>query len=192
MLERQGLMGDDEERSLGARETRLRRASDKELARSAMRSAARYGYFVFDDLATDEAGLIDYLTVGPPDVTVIVVRDDRGYVSRGDRYEKELLLDGQPFEDDPRRQAQELARDVSQKLFEGQRSVSSMICFLYAQLEVKDHEIPLGTTPLWELPWALDPEGEVVLTPADIEEIAEKVQKIYGRPPIVTPQSEER
>ena len=75
MLERRGLMGDDEERSLGARETRLRRASDKELTRSAMRSAARYGYFVFDDLATDEAGLIDYLTVGPPDVTVIVVRD---------------------------------------------------------------------------------------------------------------------
>jgi hypothetical protein len=76
MLERRGLMGDDEERSLGARETRLRRASDKELARSAMRSAARYGYFVCDDLATDEAGLIDYLAVGPPDVTVIVGRDD--------------------------------------------------------------------------------------------------------------------
>jgi hypothetical protein len=67
-----------------------------------------------------------------------------------------------------------------------------MICFLYAQLEVKDHENPLGITPLWELPRALDPEGEVVLTPADIEEIAEKVQKIYGRPPIVAPQREER
>jgi hypothetical protein len=103
-----------------------------------------------------------------------------------------LLLDGKPFEDDPRRQAQELAEDVSQKVFKGQRNVSSMICFLHAQLEVKDHEIPLGTTPLWELPWALDPEGEVILTPADIEEITDKIQQIYGRPPIIAPQSEER
>lgn len=188
MLELGGPYG-EEGGPRGARERRIARAEEKERVRSAMRSAARHGYYVFDDLTTDEAGMIDYLAVGPPGVFLIPVREEEGRVSLGADGER-LLLDGRPFEDDPYRQADELAADASRKLFEGRRDVTCLTCFTKATVEVRDREIPPGTTPLWELPWALDPEGLENLSPAEVEEIAARVERAYGRPPFVRPERE--
>jgi len=187
IVEQHGFLEGEGDQQKTAREQRIARAKEKELMRSALCSTARYGCYVFDELITEEAGIIDFLVVGPQDVSAIVVRSDRGYVSLVKERDL-LLIDGERFEDDPYDQGRFLVRDVNTKVFDQTYSVKYLICFLYAQLEIDENrQIPSGTTPLWELPWALDPEGEENLT-ADIEEIAEKVQKVYGRPPIVTPQ----
>ena len=193
IVEHHGFLNDEGNRPKTARERRIARAKDIEHVRLALSSTARHGYYVFDELITEEAGSLDFLAVGPLGVVVIPVRSDEGYVSSG-RAEDEILLDGEPFEDDPFRQARELTEEIDMALFEGAGDIGTLVCFTRAHFEV-DHERkpPLGTTPVWELPWALDPEEqEERLNPADVEEIAEKVQKIYGRPPIVTPQREER
>jgi hypothetical protein len=176
-----------------ARDSRIARAQDIQHVRLALSSIAHHGYYVFDELITEEVGSLDFLAVGPLGVVVIPVRSDAGYVSRG-RAEEEILLDGKPFEDDPFRQARELSEALDIALFGGAGDISSVVCFPRAEFEVDEaRKPPLGTTSVWELPWALDPEGEEeILTPADVEEIAEKIQKVYGRPPIVTPEREDR
>jgi hypothetical protein len=193
IVEHHGFLNDEGDRPKTARERRIARAKDIEHVRLALSSTARHGYYVFDELITEEAGSLDFLAVGPLGVVVIPVRSDEGCVSSG-RAEDEILLDGEPFEDDPFRQARELTEEIDMALFGGAGDIGTLVCFTRAHFQV-DHERkpPLGTTPVWELPWALDPEEqEAKLNPADVEDIAEKVQEIYGRPPIVTPRREER
>lgn len=189
MAERYGFRDDKGGTPKDARGWRLARARDKQHLRLALSSLARHGYYVFDEVITEHAGSIDFLAVGSVAVVVILMRSEAGYVSRGS-YPHKLLLDGKPFDDDPLVQAAELGDEVSANLFEeAGREIASLVCFTRADFELdEERRPPMGTSPIWELPWALDPEGqEENLTPADIEEIAEKVQKVYGRPPIVTP-----
>jgi hypothetical protein len=70
-----------ERRNLSARERRIARADRWELVRSALRSAAAHGYYIFDALMTTEAGMIDFLAVGPVGTCVVVVRDAEGHVA---------------------------------------------------------------------------------------------------------------
>jgi hypothetical protein len=193
MVEHHGFLNDEGNRPMTAREQRIARAKDKEHVRLALGSIARHGYYVFDELITEEAGSLDFLAVGPLGVIVIPVRHDEGYISRG-RAEGEILINGKTFEDDPFRQARELSKELDMALFEGVGDISSIVCFTRARFETDDErKPPLGTTPVWELPWALDPEGqEEKLNPIDTDEIAERVQEVYGRPPIVTPEREDR
>jgi hypothetical protein len=193
MVEPHGFLNDEGDRPKTAREQRIARAKDKERVRLALGSIARHGYYVFDELITEDAGSLDFLAVGPLGVVVISVRHDEGYVSRGTA-EDEVRLDGEPFEDDPLRQVQELSEEIDITLFGGAGSIGTLVCFPRVDFEVDEaRKPPLGTTSVWELPWALDPEGEEeVLTPADVEEIAERVREVYGRPPIVTPEREDR
>jgi hypothetical protein len=196
-MEQHGFLDDEERRPRTARERRIALAREKEHVRLALSSIAPHGYYVFDEIITENAGLLDYLAVGALGVVVIIVRYDEGCVGFG-RDENEILLDGKPFVDDPFSQAaelvEELVEELSANLLGGDVEITGIVCFPRADFEVDENrKPPLGTTPVWELPWALDPEGEEeILTPADVEEIAEKVQEIYGRPPIVTPQREER
>ncbi len=171
-----------------AQERRVAVARETEHVRLALRSVSRHGYYVFDALATEEAGLLDYAAVGPLGLIAILVRTDRGCVGFG-ACKDEILLDGKPFDDDPFEQARELTTALDTELFDDCGDVWGIVCFLHATFELdEERKPPLGTTPLWELSWALDPEGrEMLFTPADIEEIAEKVQRVYGRPPIITP-----
>ena len=60
------------------REERIERARRKDLVRTALRSAAAHGYYIFDELLTEEAGMIDFLAVGPVGACVVVVRDEPG------------------------------------------------------------------------------------------------------------------
>lgn len=188
MVEHHGYFSDDEDRPQTPRAKRIAYARDKQHVRLALTSIARHGYYVFDELLTEGAGLLDYLAVGPLRTVAIVVRPDKGRVGFG-HSEDEILLDSEPFEDDPLSQAQQLADDIDLRLPDMPEDTGHLVCFTHTDFELDENrKPPLGTTPVWELPWALDPEGrEVMLTPADIEEIAERVQRIYGRPPIITP-----
>ncbi len=171
-----------------AQERRIAEAREIEHVRLALRSTSWNGYYVFDSLVTEEAGILDYAAVGPLGLIAILVRIDRGCVGF-DASKDEILLDGKLFDDDPFEQARELTAALDKTLFDDCGEVRGMVCFLHASFELdEERKPPLGTTPLWELSWALDPEGrEVMHTSADIEEIAERVQRVYGRPPIITP-----
>lgn len=193
MVEHHGFLNDGEDCPKTVRERRIARARDKEHVRLALNATARHGYYVFDEIITENAGALDFLAVGPVGLVVIPVRHDEGYLSRGQTGD-EILLNEASFEDDPFRQARELAEDIDIALFAGDGVIGTLVCFPRAEFELdEERKPPLGTTSVWELPWALDPEGEEeVLNPADIEEIAERVQQVYGRPPIVIPLREDR
>jgi len=44
-----------------------------------------------------------------------------------------------------------------------------------------------GVCKVWTLAWTLDPEDDEELTPADAAELAEEVERVYGRPPFARP-----
>lgn len=171
-----------------AQERRIAAARETEYVRLALRSICRHGYYVFDNLIAEGTGILDYMAAGPLGLIAILVRTDQGCVGFGQR-KGEIMLDGKPFEDDPFEQARQLTAAIDKALFDDCGDVRGIVCFPYASFELdEERKPPAGTTPLWELSWALDPEDrETMLTPADIKEIAEKVQRVYGRPPIVTP-----
>ncbi len=154
--------------------------------RAALSAAGPLGCYVFDELVTDEAGKIDYLVVGPLSVCAVIVRDEHGVVKAAP--DRTLLVDGRPLEDDPRRQASELTDDLVEKLSGFDPPIASLICFTNAELEPGDDpSLMRGTCTLWTLSWNLDPEGEEELTATDIEELAERIEQAYGRPPFVSP-----
>lgn len=188
MVDHSDFYADDEPRKGVLRAKRIASARHKEHVRLALTSVARHGYFVFDELVTEDAGILDFLAVGPLRAVAITVRHDEGCVGFGGS-EDEITLDGKPFKDDPIAQSRELADEIDSHITGMPEDTGSLICFTQADFEIDENrKPPLGATPIWELPWALDPEGrETPLTPADIEEIAEKVQRVYGRPPIITP-----
>ena len=78
-----------------ARERRIVRAERRDLVRAALRSAAAHGYYVFDELMTEEAGMIDCLTIGPVGACLVIVRDEAGDVTAD--VDGALYLDGRLF-----------------------------------------------------------------------------------------------
>lgn len=175
-----------------AREERIARAKEKEHVRLALSSASRLGYYIFDEIITESSGIIDFLAIGPMGTIAVVLRFEHGFISRGS-CEDQILIDGHNFEDDPFVQGHDFSEEVDQAVFRGLGEVFNIICFPRCSFELDDErKPPLGTTPVWELPLALDPQDrDEELNTADIEEIAEKVQEVYGRLPIVIPQIEE-
>ncbi len=154
--------------------------------RSALRSAAAHDYYVFDELMTEEAGMIDFLAVGPVGACVIVVRDERGIVTAD--VDGTLYLDGRHFEDDPNRQAEDLVDDVNAELADTGVHAYHVICFTRAELYYlgEDREVLKGVCPTWDLALAFA-EATDEYPPADVAELAEEVERIYGRPPFVRP-----
>ncbi len=171
---------------MSGREQRFEQARRLQRLRAALSAAGPLGCYVFDELVADEAGKIDYLVVGPLAVCAVIVRDEPGVVTAAP--DRTLLVDGRPLEDDPRRQASELTDDLVEKLSDFDPPIASLICFTNAELEPGDNpSLMRGTCTLWTLSWNLDPEGEEELTAADIEELAERIEQAYGRPPFVSP-----
>jgi PAS domain-containing protein len=180
-----GLSGDEGEQKT-ARERRIERAERRERVRSALRAAAAYGYYVFDDLTTEDAGNLDYLAIGPASICAVIIRDEIGVVTAAE--DMSLRLDGRPFEDDPRAQAEELTNDVFAKLNETVKPIDYLICFTRAEIRAGADTQPLcGVCTLWTLSSNLDPEGEEEINAAEVEELAESIQRTYGRRPFVTP-----
>jgi len=170
-----------------ARERRIAKDNRVERTRSALRAAsARHGYHVFDELSTEEAGKLDFLAVGPLGVVAVVMRDEAGVVSAAE--DGELLLDGRPFEEDPREQVVELGRDVISRVDEAQGTGATLICFSRAEVEYPaDLELMRGVCTVWTLTRVLEPEGNGEISPADVAELAEAIERVYGRPPFARP-----
>ena len=170
-----------------SRERRIARDNRIERVRSALQAASeQHGYHVFDELMTEEAGKLDFLAVGPLGIVAIVIRDEGGLVSAAE--DGELLLDRRPFEESPRVQVTELGSDVVARVDGTGGTVATLICFSRAEVEYPDDlELMRGICTVWTVSWTLDPEGDEELTPADAVELAEEVERVYGRPPFARP-----
>ena len=181
---------DSEGRRPTVREERIERAQRKDLVRTALRSAAAHGYYIFDELMTEEAGMIDFLAVGPVGACVVVVRDEAGHVTADEN--GKLYLEGQPFADDPNQHAEDLFKDVTAKLEGTGAQCYDVICFTRAELFYlgDDPEAVLkGICPIWDLPLSFA-DAEENHTAADVAELADHIQEVYGRPPFVVPEEE--
>lgn len=180
-------MASEPEEPRTARERRIAKDNRAERIRSALRAASeRHGYYVFDELMTDEAGKLNFLAVGPPGAVAIVVRDEGGLVSAAE--DGELLLDGRSFEESLREQVDTLSDDVILRVARTEGAVDTLICFSRAEVEYPDDlELMRGICTVWTLAWTLDPEDNAELTPADVAELAEEVERVYGRPPFALP-----
>jgi hypothetical protein len=170
-----------------ARERRIARDNRIERVRSALRVASeQHGYHVFDEIMTEEAGKLDFLAVGPPGAVAIVSRDESGLVSAAE--DGELLIDGRPFEESPREQVDALSDDVIVRVLRVGGTLDTVICFACAEVEYPaDLELMRGICTVWTLAWVLDPKGDQQFTPADVMELAEEVERVYGRPPFARP-----
>ncbi len=175
---------------LSAREQRIARGERWEHVRLALRSAAIHGYYIFESLMTEEAGMIDFLAAGPLGVCVVVVRDEEGDVTAD--IDGVLYLGRRRFVDDPKSQADEIADDVSRTLRLSGVETHDVICFTRAELYYlgEDRDVLRGIYPTWDLPLAFA-EAPVQHTPADVAEIADRVREVYGRPPFVVPEEDD-
>ena len=180
----------DDTKQENARERRLARDDERERVRAALRFAAHYGDYVFDELVTEQAGTLDYLAVGPPGATSVIVREDEG-IFIAEPYTHEWFINGYHFEDDPRQQSDEQTEDVRARLTRGDVLIDATICFTRAEIRYSHNpEAYRGVADLWTLPRGFE-RGEAKFNPADVAEIADDVERIYGRPPFVKPVSEQ-
>ena len=183
--------GDWERPRLSARERRIACDERREHVRLALRSAAVHGFYAFEGLMTEEAGMIDFLAVGPLGTCVVVVRDEKGNVTAD--VDGTLYLDGQRFEDDPLRQAGDLAADVNVKLEGTGAHCYDVICFTQADLYYLGDDpdaVLKGVCPTWDLPLSFS-DAPREHTPADVAEMADRVREVYGRPPFVVPEEDD-
>lgn len=173
-----------------AKKERIARAERREHVRLALRSAAAHGYYVFDELMTEEAGMIDFLAVGPVGAIVVVVRDEPGTVTAD--VDSALYLNAQPFPENPRQQAAALAEDVNAKFDGTDVYAFHVVCFTRAKLKYlgEDEDVLWGVCPTWDLPLAFE-EAEKEHTPADVAELADLIREAYGRRPFVVPEEGE-
>lgn len=159
--------------------------------RTALRSAAAHGYYVFDELMTENADIIDFLAVGPVGACVVVVRDEAGDVTAD--VDETLYLDGHCFEDDPNQHAEDLSRDVNVKLGGTGAHCYDIICFTRAELFYLGDDpdaVLKGVCPIWDLPLSFA-DAEENHTPADVAELADHIREVYGRLPFVVPGEED-
>jgi hypothetical protein len=140
---------------------------------------------------TEDAGMIDFLAVGPVGACVVVVRDEPGTVTAD--VDGTLYLEGRRFEDDPKRQAGDLEDDVNRKLEGTGVQCYDIICFTRAELFYLGNDpdaVLKGVCPIWDLPLSFS-EADENHTPADVTELADHVREVYGRPPFVVPGEED-
>lgn len=158
-----------------------------ERVRASLRAVSeQHGYYVFDELMTEEEGKLDFLAVGPPGAVAIVVRDESGTVSAAE--DGELLLDSQPFDEDPQMQVETLGNDVLARVSGTRNTLDTLICFSRADVEYPDDlELMRGVCKLWTLSWTLEPEDQEQLSTADVADLADEVERIYKRSPFARP-----
>lgn len=170
-----------------ARQRRINRETDYERVRSALRAGAHHGCYVFDSLMTDEAGLLDFLIVGPYGISAVIVRGEHGDVM-ADPDTHELHIIRSPFEDDPRRQVMDQLGDVERKLSRTDVPTFFLMCFTRA--EIKDSgnpEAEKGLCQTWGIPRMFEDRNEVLESPEDMDTLARSIESIYARPPFVRP-----
>lgn len=176
-----------------ARERRLARDAERERTRAALRFGADYGYYVFDELASENKGTLDYLAVGALGVCAIIIREDEG-IFIADPYNYEWYLNGYTFEDDPVQQRIELTDDVTDRLTGVQPPdatsvpVNSVICLTKAEIHSSGNdEAYKGIADLMTLPFVVFAQEYQELTPGDVDEVARHIELAYSKPPFVRP-----
>ena len=158
--------------------------------RLALRSAAAHGYYVFDELMTEEAGMIDFLAVGPVGALVVVVRDEPGTVTAD--VDSTLYLNGRPFPE-TRTAGRRLGRGrVRQAEAAGSLRLPRHLLYAGRTLipRAKTRTSSEGVCPTWDLPLAFE-EAEREHTPTEVAELADLIREVYGRPPFVVPEEGE-
>lgn len=168
-----------------ARERRIARDEDEERVRAALRGGAHHGCYIFDQLLTDEAGLLDYLVVGPYGISAVVVRNEHGDV-QADPETHELQIIREPFKDDPRKQAREQHKDVAARLPDFVPAYF-VVCFTRAEIKIGGNREALrGLYHTWNLHKIFQNEVPV-MNEATVREIAKGIETMYSRPPFVRP-----
>src|SRR5215207_3917989 len=170
------------------RAERLETASATERMRAALRAAGEQGYHAFDAIATDGAGMLDYLAIGPRGVWLILADHRQAFVER-DPESGELLADGGPFEVGLDARLEELACELGTTLLRAGEPVGTLICFTRATLRRDGENLdPEDTASVWDLAWTLSPAGPPLVPPEAARDLAERVVQAYGRAPFVHPQ----
>lgn len=167
---------------------RLAEAESKERVRSALKALSTRGYYIFDEIVSDSAGIADHLAVGPWGACIVVVIDHgKGRVDR-DRRTDRLLFNRRTFEEDPDERGTELVHDIGSKLFGERGPILFIVCFTSADTERGErNDYPPGSPCVWDLAGELTRERPPDLCPEEVEVIAERVRLIYGREPYVRP-----
>lgn len=130
-----------ETEKISVRAERIARAGARERTRLALANLASAGFYVFEDLLTDEAGAVDQFAIGPAGMFLITVRHEEGLVwrapdgrltiqpryprddadllgaSQSDEITEARELIGFPFEEDIEAAANDLILDMADKNF---------------------------------------------------------------------------
>ena len=191
-----------------AKRRRINEANAREKVRAALTPLADEGYFAFELLTTEEAGIIDQLVVGRTSVTLVVVMAQEGLVwedegtgrllwgrqSRTDPATGRTRWWGEPFEEDPHQVINAMREDAQRRIFGGPGPVWGHLCFTEAELgEREDGADPAGAVSVWDLaeriPRGPAPvEGQEYFDPDEVAELARKVRDAYGREPWLKPE----
>jgi hypothetical protein len=135
--------------------------------------------------------MIDFLAVGPVGAVVVVVRDEEGSVTAD--VDGTLYLGRRRFADDPKQQASDLAKDVTTRLEGTGAHTYHVVCFTRADLYYLGEDVDAvlkGVCPTWDLPLSFS-DSPMEHTPADVAELADRVRRVYGRPPFVVPDEDD-
>ncbi|MDP9437571.1 MAG: hypothetical protein M3P49_02315 [Actinomycetota bacterium] len=192
-----------------ARTMRISHARGREKMRSALLPLPAHGYFVFEDLLTDEAGAVDFLAVGPGGIHYAALVPHEGSVWRHEQDDRlywgqeSVLLDaetderdwyGGPFEEDLDAMIRALGEDVASKVYGGEGgSLFPYLCFTEARLHVSDGKHPRGVVSVWDLAYQISitdlaEYGRHNLPPEEVERFAAVIEETYGRPPWLVPE----
>lgn len=182
-----------EETLLQMRRRRLVEAESKERVRSALKALSAGGYYVFDEIVTDSAGIADHLAVGPWGACVIVVVDHPdGRVER-DAGTNQLLFERRPFSEDPDERGSALVYDILPRAFGEEGPIAYHVCFTSAGSKRGEREdYPEGSCSVWDLSAELCPPRQPEITPDEVALVAQRVRIAYSREPYVRPADSER
>lgn len=190
--------GDGPNGSVGREELRRLRANEaesKERVRSALRALSEKRdpegwsvYYVFDEIATDSAGIAEQVAVGPWGVCIVVVYDlPEGKVTIDPRT-NQFRLDGEYFEENPNERGCALVADVLPRIFGEEGPVFYLICFTsVGEGCVERGDYPGASCGVWELATTLVSGGEPIFSHEGLDEIAQKVRETYNREPYIQP-----
>ncbi len=178
-------------RQIQAEETRRRRlveAESKERARSALRALSSRGYYVFDEIVTDSAGIADHLAVGPWGVCVVLVLDHPdGRVER-DTETNQFIFRRRLFPEDPDERGAALVYDIVPRIFGESGPIAYYVCFTSAGTEKGERDdYPEGSCSVWNLSEELCPAREPEMSPEEVALAAQRVRAAYSRQPYVRP-----
>ncbi len=178
---------------------RANEAESKERVRSALRALSEKRdpegwsvYYVFDEIATDSAGMAEQVAVGPWGVCIVLVYDlPEGRVTL-DLHTDRYRLNGEYFEEDPAERGCALVADVRPHIFGEEGSVFYLVCFTsVGEGCVEREDYPGASCSVWGLAASLvggeSVYSERLFSREEVDELARRVRETYNREPYIQP-----